>query len=320
MITKKDLENRIRGWFPQEPKVGIIKSTNLNMKSGKYSPLPFLASGALMILAAALSAYFGFSLLNSYQASVAYYHVATSYMELYVGLLNFAAIGLDLFAAALLLLRKYVVLAEVLVGVVLAFGLASPLIFTIEGYLPIGGLIFGLPMIAFSIVTLILLRLNNAKLKQETNMRWTALPFVLSGALMILASILSAYSGLDLLLLYRTGLSTAYAAIYRSDLYVGILNLVVFGVGLVAGILLLRRKHFGFAAIFASLVVVFELASPFFSDLGGYLPPERLAFRAPTIAFSIATLIILALNRGKLKPDINANIATEISAHPKSKR
>lgn len=159
------------------------KDTELDRKiplqTSWRASLPFIIGGALMILAAVVSAYLGFNLLTSYRTSL--YNgrfVSPDYAGLYVGLLNLVAFGLDLFAALLLLLRKYVSLAEALVGIVLAGGLAaswiftyyhSPFIYMYYGQFLLQGLFVVTLMTVFSIATLIIIRLNRKKLKQDTN-------------------------------------------------------------------------------------------------------------------------------------------------------
>ena len=117
-----------------------------------------------MIIAAVLSAYFGFNLLLDYQATVNRYNVQTDYASLYIGLLSIAAFGLDLFAGMLLLLKKHLVIAETLTAIVLACGLASPwivlyfhspLVYIYWQTFALQGLMTSSPMIAFSLVTLV---------------------------------------------------------------------------------------------------------------------------------------------------------------------
>jgi hypothetical protein len=167
MNVKKGLQNRARGWFPQEPAIGIIKSTNVRAKPSRGVVLPLKISGALMIVAALLSFCFGILLLSTYQASIEYYNTANFYAALHVGILNLLAFGLGLFSGALLLIRKHVALSVTILVVVLAFGLASPLIFYAEGYMWENGLFLGSPMIAFSTAAIILAGLNYRKFKQS---------------------------------------------------------------------------------------------------------------------------------------------------------
>ena len=299
--------------------MGIIRSADVNVKPTWRGALPFLTSGTLMIIAAGLSAYFGFNLLLDYRATVDRYHVQTDYASLYVGLLNIVAFGLELFAAMLLLLKKHIDLAETLASIVLACGLASPWFFAYfhspliymyyETFL-LQGLFVSSPMIAFSLATLILIRLNRKKLKQDNNMRWTALPFTVSGALMIIASIPFAYSGISLpVYLASTGTKLGN---YYSALLVVLLNLLVFVLDLFVAMLLLKRKRVGLAAVLVGLMLAIGLPLQLIA-LGGYMGPFW-AFGSPTIACLIATLILVGLNYRKLKQDTNTNTAMGIQA------
>lgn len=319
MNTKKTLGAHIRGWFPQEPTVGIIKMANFNPKIVWSTTLPFITSGALMIIAAVLSAYFGLNLVESYRTSLANGRfVSTDYPSLYVALLSFVSFGLDLFAALLLLLRKYIAVAEILVSIVLACGLAAPWIFTYfhspliytywEQFL-LQGLYVASPMIAFSLITLILVRLNRKHFKQDTNMRWTTLPFTVSGALMIIASVPFAYNGLYLL--WVAAFSGSALANYYVVYLLVLLYLLMFGTFLFLASLLLKRKRVGLVAVIigAALVVGLPLQ---LSLLRGSGDPAW-AFDSPTIACLIATLILVGLNYQKFKQDVNIKAVTENS-------
>jgi len=280
----------------------------------------FVIAGVLMIIAAVLSAYFGFIHLSFYRGSlISSAFVSVDYLSLYLGLLNSAAFGIALFAAMLLVLRKQAVLAEILVAIVVAFGLATPFIYVfyslihydvtlvtfIDSWRWKNGLFWGLPLIAFSIPALILSRLNHRKSK-NTNLRWKTLPLLVAGALMIALSIMSAYSGIMLMLEYQAGSTTIYARVYISELTVGVVNLLISGLSLLSGWLLLRRKQVDVAVLPIVLVFALGLAAPLLSSVGGFLENAALAYAPPTIAFSIAALLIIGLNRRQLKQDINA--------------
>jgi hypothetical protein len=315
--------SQTRGWFPQEPKIDIIRSANVNLKLAWTTSLPLVTSGALMIIAAALSAYFGLNLIESYRTSLANGRfVQTDYPSLYVALLSFVSFGLDLFAALLLLLRKYVGVAEILAVIVLACGLAAPWIFIYfhspliymywEQFL-LQGLFVASPMIVLSLVTLILVRLNRKQFKQD-NMRWTTLPFTVSGALVIIASVPFAYNGLYLLWVAAFS-GSALANYYVAYLDV-LLNLLMFGAFLFLASLLLKRKRVGIVTIIigASLVVGLPIQ---FSLLKGFGDPVG-AFGLPTIACLIATLILVGLNYQKFKQEVNIKTLLENSVSLKS--
>ena len=64
MTAKKGL-NRIRGWFPQEPTLNIIKSEAPQEPNAQLT-LPVPTLGAIMIVASLLSAVFGAVLIWFY--------------------------------------------------------------------------------------------------------------------------------------------------------------------------------------------------------------------------------------------------------------
>ena len=273
----------------------------------------------LMIIAAVVSAYLGFNLVSNYRTSLANGRfVSTDYLSLILGLLNLAAFGLDLFAAMLLLLRKHIGLAVILIGIVLAFGLAAPLIsnfmdtsqmlnpsfdiptltnmataFATTG---LYGLIYGSSMIAFSIPAIIITRLNYKKL-QTNNVRWRTLPFMASGVLVIVASLISAYSGIETLYNYFAYMLTHNVPGYVGPLSLGLLNLGAFGAGLFGGTLLLLKKRVGLAVILVGLMLACMLA------ISGYIPPDNLLLGSSTIVISVAALILAGLNHRTLKQD-----------------
>ena len=307
LAITRNPKNRLRGWFPQEPAMGIIKSVNVNVKPTWLATLPFLASGALMIIAAVLSAYFGFNLLLDYQATINRYNVQTDYASLYIGLLSIVAFGLDLFAGMLLLLKKHLVIAETLAAVVLACGLASPwivlyfhspLIYIYWEKFLLQGLIASSPMIAFSLVTLILVRLSRKKLKLDFNRRWTVFPLTVSGILMIIASVPLAYDASYILwLIWFSGSALGnYATAYLEAL----LYLALFGLDLfIASLLLKRKRRAGLAATIVAVMLAVGLPLQLFLLKGVEMP--FLVFDSPTIACLIATLILVGLNYRGLK-------------------
>ena len=306
MGTKKQ-KNILRGWFPQELAVGIIKSVNVNVKPTPWSAIIFLTSGVLLIIAAGVSAYFGFNLLTNYRTSLANgRYVPTDYASLYVGLLSFVAFGLDLFAAMLLLFRKNTALAETLAAIVLACGLASPWIFTYfhsplvymyYGAFLLNGLFVSSPMIAFSLIALILVRLNRKKLNLDFNRRWSEFPFTVAGVLMIIASMPLAYNVSYLLwLLWFSGsaLSSVVPAYLMALLY-----LVLFGLDLYIASLLLKKKRVGAASAIVGVMLAVGLPLQLF--LWKSYGDPFYVFDSPTIACLIGTLILVGLNCRNLK-------------------
>ena len=229
MDRKRRFGSWFRGWVPKEPAIGIIRSADVNLKLSWQVALPFFASAASMIVAAGLSAYFGFMLLADNQLAIGAGKFVTAYWNIYAGFLNLTSFGLGLFAAVLLLLRKYVVLAEVLAGIVLACGLASswifmyfhsPLVYANWAPFLLQGVLVSLPMIAFSLVTLIIVRFNRKKLNLDFNRRWIVFPFTVSGVLMVIASLPLAYNVFYILwLVWFSGSAlSSYVAVYLQAL------------------------------------------------------------------------------------------------------
>ena len=318
-----DLKKRwgaLRGWIPKEPAIGI-KSAEINLKPWQVT-LPFFASAALMIVAAGLSAYIGFTLLQNTQVAVGARNFETAYWNIYTGALNLASFGLGLFAAMLLLLRKYVALAEILAGIMLACGLAapwivmyfhSPLIYMYWWTFPLQNLLVSLPMIVFSLATLIMVRLNRKKLKLDFNRRWTLFPFTVSGILMIIASVPLAYNVSYLLwLLWFSGSAlSSNVAVYLEVL----LYLALFGLDLFIASLFLRRKRVGAAAVIVAVMLAVGLPLQLFLLKGVAMP--FYVFDFPTVACLLATLILVGLNYRNLKQAKNNQNVTKNLGFPR---
>jgi hypothetical protein len=200
MNSAKSLGDRIRGWFPQEPKISIIRSTNINLKQGRWVPLPSI-SGILLIVAALLSIYFGLIFSNGYTDSN--WHVY--YAGLPISVLHWVACGLELFSAALLITRRHTSIAVASMVTVLLLGLSIPLINILDqpttsgpGYFlflnlssPImwqNGLFLASPMIGFSIAGLIIVGLDRRRLQGT----WGFSASVTAAALAVFWSILAA--------------------------------------------------------------------------------------------------------------------------------
>ncbi len=201
MTVKRSLSSRVRGWFPQDPKVGIIRSTNTNnLKLGRWVPLPSI-SGLLLIVAALLSIYFGSIYLNSYTDSN--WHVY--YAGLPISVLNLTACGLELLAAALLLTRRHTSMAVASMVTVLLLGLSIPLInmldqptisgppfflflHLVEPSMWLSGLFWGSSMIAFSTAGLIIVALDRRRQQGTPGISAAAT----AGALAVFWSIIAA--------------------------------------------------------------------------------------------------------------------------------
>ncbi len=110
-------------------------------------------SGILLIAASMTSLILGILLLNSYRSSLAtLYYIY--YSALTGGILNLVAFPFELLSGALLLRQKSVRLTVILNVAIIVIGLASPIILHFEGYFWETGLLFGSPMIIFSIAAL----------------------------------------------------------------------------------------------------------------------------------------------------------------------
>ncbi len=333
MIGKRSLEKLFRGWFPQEPAIGISKSANLNVKLNlSIAPctLSFALAGALMIIAAILSAFFVFINLRLYWGSLlSGRFVSTDYRALFLGLFDSATFGASLFAAMLLLLGKKAHLAKLVVTVVAAFGSATPLIYI---FFPIPeepiafaifnsirwlmGLSFGFPIIAFSIPALVLLRSNRRRL-QSGNMQGIPLPFAISGSLMIIASLMPIFTAIETLSNYGVNAINGSTSIltYQS-LAMVLLGLGAFGTALPAGWLLLKRRLVGLSVILAGFVLVFASAMVVIGySLYNVFPWAAIALT--TTAFALTALILVGLNFRKFKQGTNTNTAVGNSALPR---
>ncbi len=176
MTGIKNFKNWIHGWFPQDSKVGIVRSINANLKPGRWVPLPFI-SGLLLIAAALLSIYFGSIFVNSYNSTRYVY-----YAGLPIAVLHLAALGLELVAATLLLIRKRSTIAVASMVIVLLLGLSIPLInmldqpnvsgpafflfhLLLDPATWLNGLFLGSPMIAFSAAGLIIIALDRRRIQ-----------------------------------------------------------------------------------------------------------------------------------------------------------
>jgi hypothetical protein len=319
MRIKRSLESRIRGWIPKNPlpnptyQYSLKVSINNKVRTVQPCTFSFMLAGVFMVIAAILSAYFVFINLSLYRGSlISSAFVSTDYRSLSLGLLDLVAFGLSLYAAMLILLRKKARKAKVLTTIVTAFGVATPLIYVLypissepilllaiaNSIRWINGLFLGLPIIAFSIPALILLR-SNQRLPQDSNMQCIPVPFAISGALMIVASIFSAYVGLQALLTYGiNALNGSTSSFTYQSLALGLLGLGAFGVALAVGRLLFSRQHVGSAVVLVGLVLFFAPAIVFLSFL--LYDIAWVAIALTTTASSISALLILGLNHGKL--------------------
>lgn len=287
-------------------------STDNKVKIVQLIKLSFAIAGVFMLIAAILSAYSGLIQLIDYRGSLSYPFSPRDDRGLILGLLYFIAFGLSLFAAMLLLFRKKPLLAEALVVTVMILGIATPIIYVLypipsESTLSaitnwtrwINGLYSGLPMITFTIPTLILLQ-PNRRLSQDSNMRLIQRPFAIAGALMYITSVMSVYSAIQALIDYRgSGDATYFAYLFMA---LCLLSLGVFGAGLFAGRLLLKGHRIDLAVILMALM----LALAFPITVVAYLSLciwslSFIGIALLTLTFSITALILVRLNYRKLK-------------------
>ena len=121
-----------------------------------------------MIIASVISLVLGILLLESYNSSVVtgYY---IYYASLIGGIMNLIAFPIELISGAFLLRGKFASLGTFFTVAVLVIGLASPLILGLEGYLLETGMLFGLPMIAFSAIALGIVILSRNQSKKRHN-------------------------------------------------------------------------------------------------------------------------------------------------------
>jgi hypothetical protein len=163
MNQKKGLKNTIRGWFPQQPVLDIVKSAQLNEKRNRLGALPFLAAASLMLVAAILSAFVGadivLSLIPSRVAPGSY--SMFSYSNVYVEIIGLANFILGSCSAVLLLSRKRAKSATVAMVVVLSLWLTTPLAHALENLDWQVGLFAAWPLIALPILALLLTAFSN---------------------------------------------------------------------------------------------------------------------------------------------------------------
>lgn|GEM_PF-3457878 len=126
---------------------------------------------------------------------------------------------------------------------------------------------------------------------------WASCPFLVPGALMIFAALLSANFGLPLVSVYLTGCSS----VTYSGLYIGVFSVVGFVLGLIWGVLLLAGKRIHIAAAGITVILCFGLATIVIPIVAGLAWTSGLIFASPMIAFPAVALIQVGLNSRKLK-------------------
>jgi hypothetical protein len=163
MTLTKELESRIRGWFPEETTLIAIQSKSLK-KTSNFGAIPVSALGATMIVASLLSAAFGTTFVSIY-LSLNTGIIHTIYLTgLLMGIICLVAFAAGLASGIVLLTGKYTAVAVAGMIVLMFCGLATVLIPLIEGWSIAIGLIFALPMFASSIIALTVTCFEKAKL------------------------------------------------------------------------------------------------------------------------------------------------------------
>lgn len=125
---------------------------------------------------------------------------------------------------------------------------------------------------------------------------WVSCPFLVPGALMIFAALLSAYFGLTFVSWYFPE-----GAVIYIGFYLGIFSVVGFVLGLICGGLLLAGKRIHAAAAGSAVILCFGLATVALPTLIGYTWMGGLLVASPMIAFPVIALIQIGLNYRKLK-------------------
>jgi hypothetical protein len=165
-MKNNNAKKQTRGWLPKEPALGSIQSVKNNETLRKGVVVPFLAAGAITILAALLSVFLGIRLVDAYSPGSLPLG-GTFYSGFYAGILSLAAFAIGLFSAVLLLLRKRVVIAATGMMIILLLGLTVLVIPILEGLTWNGSFTVASPMIVSSIVTLIIVGINYKKINSH---------------------------------------------------------------------------------------------------------------------------------------------------------
>ncbi len=152
MKQLQSLKKKLRGWFPQEPTLNVIKS-EAPQEPNALLALPVPTLGAIMIVASLLSAVFGAVLIWIYLILNTGAGAPVYFIGLHIGILSLAAFAVGLSSGIMLLIGKHTAAMAGIVTV-LAFGLATLIIPVIEGESSTSGLLFALPMIASSFAAL----------------------------------------------------------------------------------------------------------------------------------------------------------------------
>jgi hypothetical protein len=129
--------------------------------------------------------------------------------------------------------------------------------------------------------------------------KWVVSPFATLGTLMIVASLLSAVFGTVLVWAYLSppiAPGSAPFTTFYSGLYVAILSLATFVLGMYSGILLLARSHIARAVTCMFAILCFGFATLVIPILEGLAPQSGLLVASPMIISSVTALFAVAFN------------------------
>ena len=112
-------------------------------------------AGALTILASIIMIFYGIGFSSAYIASANYYHTATLYPALYIGLWNLCAFPFSLAGGIFLFKRKHVVTSVVGMVLALVSGFVPVIALASSNYVWTNGLWVGLPLIVLPAVSLV---------------------------------------------------------------------------------------------------------------------------------------------------------------------
>jgi hypothetical protein len=147
---------------------------------------------------------------------------------------------------------------------------------------------------------------RNSK-SEEKFQREELYPFLAPGALMIVSALLSALIGLTLVCTYLPDLLEGAETIFYKGLYVGILNVGAFILGILSGSLLLAKKHITTALGSIFGIFCFGIATIIIPRALGGLWQEGVLVASPLLSFSFLSIILVGRNIKKL----NDNDVTE---------
>jgi hypothetical protein len=155
MTLRNKLQSCIRGWFPHEPIIGTIRSTQSSTGLNRWVGLPCSTIGALMVAASLLSVVFGTALVSFYLMLPPLPGGSRIlFSGLCAGILNLGAFAVGLYSGILFLARKQITRAVIGMCVVLAFGLVTLLLPIFEGIPAQSGLLVASPMVVFPVAAL----------------------------------------------------------------------------------------------------------------------------------------------------------------------